>query len=207
MAVDPQQPQAVDSDVRVRRKACRGAACRAQQADTQRLSRREAAPQIAAASAWLTRRRGVLRQARRGAAFRAQPAEGQAQQYGRLQRLSRCCAASRTSDRRAARTGIDGPCGWLQLDRPLPRQRIADTVSAATKTSAPSKKEAAEMSSSDRKDEAADEAAAAHRCNDEGKKNGDDRHSCFFGPVASPQRFVTAVLRRGEKLGPARASN
>ena len=62
------------------------------------------------------------------------------------------------------------------------------------------------MSSSDRKDEAADEAAAAHRCNDEGKKNDrrDDRHSCFFGPVSSPPCFVTAVLRRGEKLGPAK---
>ena len=34
------------------------------------------------------------------------------------------------------RTGIDGPRGWLHhLDRPLPRQRIADTVSAATETS------------------------------------------------------------------------
>ena len=62
------------------------------------------------------------------------------------------------------------------------------------------------MSSSDSKDEAADKAAAAHRCNDEGKKNDrrDDRHSCFFGPVSSPPRFVTAVLHRGEKLGPAK---
>ena len=62
------------------------------------------------------------------------------------------------------------------------------------------------MSSSDRKDEAADEAAAAHRCNDEGKKDDrrDDRHSCFLGPVATPLRFVTAVLRRCEKLFPAK---
>ena len=62
------------------------------------------------------------------------------------------------------------------------------------------------MSSSDRQDEAADEAAAARRCNNEGKKDNrrDDRHSCFLGPVASPPRFVTAVLRRGEKLCPAK---
>ena len=28
--------------------------------------------------------------------------------------------------------GIFGPRGWLHLDRPLSRQRIADTVKAAT---------------------------------------------------------------------------
>ena len=58
------------------------------------------------------------------------------------------------------------------------------------------------MSSSDRKDEAADEAAAAHRCNDEGKKNDrrDDRHSCFFGPVASGPGMIASALRDG---GPA----
>ena len=47
---------------------------------------------------------------------------------------------------RGFQAGIFGLRGWLHLQRPLSRQRIADTVRAATGSSAPSEEESAEIS-------------------------------------------------------------
>ena len=74
---------------------------------------------------------------------------------------------------------------------PMPRQRIADTVRAATGLSAPSEGESAEMSSS--ATPCKNEAASAHRCDDEGKEEDrrDDRHR------ASRSGAEVAVTERG----------
>ena len=140
---------------------------------------------------------GVLRQAQRGSAFRAQPAEGQAQEAWGWQPEAQALEV----------VVIDWQRGWLHLDRPLPSQLIADTVSDATEPSAPNKEEAAEMSSSycKRRARTRPPPPTAATVTMRARRMIDVMTAQFlYRPGAAPPYFVTAVLRSGGKLCPAR---
>ena len=93
----------------------------------------------AAASAQLTRRRGVLQQPASGVVGRllsgaggrlTAPLRGRhsRREDGRLDRLGRCCAASRRADRRAARMAAAGGCVRLNACSSLRRYALLERI-------------------------------------------------------------------------------